>query len=154
MLSDILSVLDELILHLLNEVRAAVAKLREVVDRRHDEVEAIQPVENSHVEGRGDGALFDVAADVDVLVVASVSQLVDEAGVAVEGEDDGLVGSEDHVVILLRQAVRVLLLALETHQVNDIDNADAQFGERVAQDGDGGQRLKLSLIHISEPTRH
>ena len=145
-LSDVLSMLDELILHLLDEVRAAVAKLREIIDRRHDEVEAIQSVKDSHVEGRGDGALFDVAADVDVLVVASVSQLMDEAGIAVEGEDDGLVGGEDHVVISLRQAVRVLLLALETHQVNDVDNADAQFGERAAQDGDGGQSLKRRRV--------
>jgi hypothetical protein len=41
-------------------------------------VEAIQFVQNRHVEGRSDGALFLVAADVDVIVVgASVGQPVD-----------------------------------------------------------------------------
>ena len=44
-----------------------------------------------HVEGGGDGALLLIAPDVELFVVAAVGQLVDQGGVAVEGEDDGLI---------------------------------------------------------------
>ena len=90
-LGDVLLVLDEFVLHLLDEVAASVAELRQVVDGSHDEVEAVEVVHDAHVERGGDSALFDVAAHMDVLVVALVGELVDEARVAVEGEHDGLV---------------------------------------------------------------
>ena len=59
-LRDILLVLNELILHLLDEVRAAVAELRQVIHRGHDQIEAVEAVEHAHVKGRGDRAFLDV----------------------------------------------------------------------------------------------
>ena len=73
---DILLVLHELVLHLLDEVGPAVAELRQVVHRGHDEIKAVEAIEHAHVEGRGDGALLDIAADVDVLVAALIGHLV------------------------------------------------------------------------------
>ncbi len=78
MLVDILLVLDKFVLELLFQVDALVAGLRQAVDGVHYKVEAVHIVQHRHVEGRGDGALFLVATDVDVVVVcAAVSQPVD-----------------------------------------------------------------------------
>ena len=91
MLVDVLLVLDELVLELLFQVDALVAGLRQAVDGIHDEVEAVQIVQHRHVEGRGDGAFFLVATDVDVVVVgAAVSQPVDGHGYAWKAKMTGL----------------------------------------------------------------
>ena len=73
--------------------------------RVDDQIEAVNAVEHPHVEGGGEGALLPVAQYVDVLVVPAVGQLVHQGGVAVEGEDDGLVPGKDHVVILVGEPV-------------------------------------------------
>lgn len=65
-LVDVRLVLDELVLELLLQIDALVAGLRQAIDRVHHEVKAVQIVEHGHVEGRGDGALFLVAAHVFV----------------------------------------------------------------------------------------
>ena len=67
-----------------------------MVQREQHQIEAVKPVQNTHIKGRGDGALLHIAADVQILVPAAVGQLMDEAGVAVERKDDGLVGGEQH----------------------------------------------------------
>jgi hypothetical protein len=70
----------------------SLSRLWQAVDGVHHEVEAVQIVQRRCVEGRGDGALFLVAADVDVVVVdAAVGQPVDQPRVRMEGEDDRLV---------------------------------------------------------------
>ena len=55
---------------------------------------------------------------------ATVSEPMDEPGVAVKGEDDGLVGREKSVEIAIGKTVRVLTRRLQRHQVYDIDDAD------------------------------
>ena len=72
---------------------AAVACRRgHAVDDVDGEVEAVDLVEDGELERRVDVALLLVAAHVDVVVVlAAVGELVDERGVGVEVEDDGLV---------------------------------------------------------------
>ena len=95
-----------------------------------DEVKAVQIVEHGHVEGGGDGALFLVAADVQVVVIgAAVGEAVNEPGVAVEGEDDGLVRGEKRIEIVVAQAVGMLGVGLELHEVHDVDDADFQVGK-------------------------
>ena len=77
MLRNVLLVFNELVLELLLQVDALVAGLRQAVDGVHREVEAVQIVQHRHVEGGSDGALFFIAADVDVVVVcAAVGQPV------------------------------------------------------------------------------
>src|SRR5579871_4767178 len=67
-LVDVLLVLDQLVLELLLQVDAFFAGPRHAVNGVHHEVEAVQIVQDRHVEGGGDGALFLVAADVDVVM--------------------------------------------------------------------------------------
>lgn len=55
-LVDILLMLHQLIAHLLVEVRAAVAKLRQAQQNVLDEVEAVDIILHAHIERRGDGA--------------------------------------------------------------------------------------------------
>ena len=64
--------------------------LRQQMDDIHGQVETVQVVEHPHVEGGGDGTLFDIAPDVEILVLPAVGELMDQRGVAVEGEEDGL----------------------------------------------------------------
>ena len=55
-LVDVLLVLDELVVYLLDEIRAAVAQLGQVLDRVLDQVEAVDLVLHPHVKRGGDGA--------------------------------------------------------------------------------------------------
>ena len=64
--------LHQLILHLLDQVGAAIAQLGQTANRVDDQVKAVDVVEDPHVEGGGDGALLLIAPDVEVLVVAAI----------------------------------------------------------------------------------
>ena len=50
--------------------------------------------------------------------------------------------SKSHVA----QAVRMLALRLQPHQVDHVDHPDFQFGQMLAHDGDGGQRLQRGHV--------
>ena len=99
--------LHQLIAHLLVEIRAAVAKLRQAQQNVLDEVEAVDIILHAHIERRGDGALLPVAANVQVAVMTAVGQLMNERRVAVEGEDDRLILGEQSIVISVRQAMKI-----------------------------------------------
>ena len=55
-LVDVLLVLEELVVYMLDEIRAAVAQLGQVLDRVLDQVEAVDLVLHPHVKRGGDGA--------------------------------------------------------------------------------------------------
>lgn len=55
-----------------------------------------------------------------------------------EGEDDGIVGGEQGVVLSVRQAVGVLGGGLQLHQVHHVDHAGLQLRQLFEQDADGG----------------
>ena len=55
-LVDVLLVLEELVVYLLDEIRAAVAQLGQVLDRVLDQVEAVDLVLHPHVKRGGAGA--------------------------------------------------------------------------------------------------
>ncbi len=59
-----------------------------------------------------------------------------------ESEEDGLIFGEQEVIVLVRQAVGVLAVRLQAHQVHHVHHPDLQIGEVVAEDGDGGQGLQ------------
>ncbi len=97
-------------------------------------MEAVDVVEHAHVEGRGRRALFLVAAHVDVVVVvAPVSEPVNEPRIAVEGEDDRHADRKELVELLVGQAMRMLGLRLQGHQVHHVHHADAEIGNALAQ---------------------
>ena len=77
-------------MHLLQVVSLG-AKFGHAVDHVLHQMEPVQFVLHSHVEGRRDRALFLVAADVEVSVGPTIGQSVDQPWIAVEAEDDVLV---------------------------------------------------------------
>jgi hypothetical protein len=80
---------------------------------------------------------------VEVAVVPPpVGQPVDQARIPVEREHDRLVRREDHVEHVVGEAVRMLLLRLQPHQVDDVDDAQLDLGEVVPEQVDGGERLE------------
>ena len=120
-----------------------VAETRDARDSVQGQAEAIHAIEHGHVEGSGGGAFFDVAADVNVVVIAAaVSQAMNERGIAVEGEDDRLVGGEEGIEIFVGQAVGMLRDGLQSHEVDYIDYADAKIGYVFTEQGDGSENFQ------------
>ncbi len=78
--------------------------------------------------------VFIVAAHMQVAVGAPVSQPVNQGGIAVKGKDDVLVRRKQRVIILVAQAVRMFACGLQPHQVDDINDADFQIRQMLAQD--------------------
>ena len=92
----VVDALDDLVLEPLFEVSGGGLQPGDSVDDVDGEIEAVDLVEDGQLEWRVDVALLLVAADVDVAVVlAAVGEFVDERGVGVEVEDDGLVEGEE-----------------------------------------------------------
>ena len=78
-------------------------------------MEPVNVVLHAHIEGRCDGALLLVAPDVELAVGAPIGQLMDQGGVAVEGEDDGLILGEQRVIVRVAETVGMLTGGLELH---------------------------------------
>ena len=75
---DVLLVFDQLVLERLLQGDFLVAGPRQAADGIHHEVEVVQIVQHRHIEECGDGTLFLVDADVDVVMVnAAVGQPVE-----------------------------------------------------------------------------
>ena len=71
-LVDVVLVSDQLVVHLLDEVRTAVAQLGQMQQRILDQMEAVDLVLHTHIKRRGDGAFLLVAVDTQVAVGALV----------------------------------------------------------------------------------
>lgn len=61
---------------------------------------------------------------------------MDEPWVAVEGEDNWLIGREQGIIVDIVKAVRVLGGWLKAHKVDDIYDTDLEVGQMLAEDGD------------------
>ena len=118
---DIVFVFDELILDDLFEIVPFGAYMRHPVDDVQYQVKAVNLILYAHVEGRGDGAFFLVAADVHVMVAAAVGEAVDQPGITVKGEDNVFVSGEQGVEVIITEAVRMFGAGLELHEVHDVD---------------------------------
>src|SRR4029077_13280179 len=77
---------------------------------------------------------------------------MNEPRVAVEGEDDGLVRSEQRVEIVIREAMRMLALRLELHEIYDVDDTHLQVGRVMPEEIDGSQSLQCR--HVSAASHH
>ena len=133
---------DQLVPELLLEVDALAAGLRQTINGIHHQVKTVQVIEHGHIERSGDGALFLVAADVQIVVIgAPVSQAVNQPRVGMKGKDDRLVPGEKLVEFPVAQSVRMLGLRLQTHEVDDVHHPDSQLRQVLAHDRDGGKRL-------------
>ena len=76
------------------------------------------------------------------MVCPTVGQAVDQPGVAVIRKDDRLVGREEGVEFLIRQAVGMLFSCLQLHQVHDVDDPNLEIGHVRAQDAHGSERFQ------------
>ena len=113
-LVDVVLVGDQLVVHLPDEVRTAVAQLGQMQQRILNQMEAVDLVLHAHIKRRGDGALFLIAMDRQVAVCTLVGQLMYQRGIVVEREDDGLILGEQRVIISIGQAVGVRVLLFTT----------------------------------------
>ena len=109
-LVDVMLVLDQLVLDHLLQIVPLAAQMRQAIHHVLHQMEPVQIVLHPHVEGRGDGALFLVAPDMEVAVGAAVGQPMNQPGIAMKGKDDVLVLGEQRVVIRVAQPVRMLEL--------------------------------------------
>src|SRR5580658_7601142 len=86
-----------------------IAEAWNSLDGVERELIAVEVIQHDHVEGGRGGALLFVAAHMNIVVIVpAVGQLVNHGGVAVEGEDHGLVYREQFVEILTFQTVGML----------------------------------------------
>ena len=121
---------------------AFVAQLRHAIDHVDDEMEARGLVQHRQLQRRVDIALFLVAADVQVLVsLEAIRKPVNQPRIAVEVEDDRLVGGEQAVELALGRPVRMLGRGLQPEEIHDVDEPQLEIGHPLAQDGRRGQRL-------------
>src|SRR5690606_13137780 len=106
---------------------ASHAELRQPSDRSHGQMEAVDPVHDRHVEGRGGGALLLETVHMEIdMVRALIGQAMNEVWVAVIGEDDRPVSGEEGIELVVREAMRMDLMGLQRHQVDYVDDPDAQ----------------------------
>ena len=126
--------LDQLVANRLLEIGGAGPKLRQPIDHVGGEVKPVEIVHHHHVERRARRAFFLVAAHVHALMVRPpVGKPMDEPGVAVEGKHDRLVLGEQRIEVQVGQAMRVLALRLQFHQIDDVDDADLQRREMLTK---------------------
>ena len=99
---DVLRVLDQLVADELFEMGGGITELGHAVDDVGNQVKAIQVVAHRHIERCGGSALFFVSPHMQVVMVgAAVGQAVNQPGVAVISEYDGLVCGEQDIEILV-----------------------------------------------------
>src|SRR6266702_1480401 len=152
-LAYVARMLDQCIAELLLHMRGFGRKPWHALDRLDREVVAVELVEHDHVERRRRGAFFDEAADMQAgMVGAVISQAMDQGGIAVIGENHGLVAREQAVEVAMADPMRMLLLRLQRHEVNDIHDADLQIRQRFAQQIDG--REGLQRRHVAGAGHH
>jgi hypothetical protein len=114
---------------------------------------AARLVEHDHVERRGRGALFLVAADVKTRRVrACVEQLVHAAWIAVEREHDVRRFGEQLDERGVGHAVRMLARREQFHQIHDVDHADVQRRCIRAQPRRGCEHLECR--HVAGGREH
>lgn len=141
-LPRIVGIGNDLILHLLFDVRTGDLQPGHPVDDINDQIKAINLVAHSQIQRCVDLVHFLVPAHMHVMMVrASVGQPVDQPGVAVEVEDHRFIERKEAVKIPIRQAVTMLTLWLQLEQVNDVDKTEFEIREVFAQQSSGSQRF-------------
>lgn len=143
LLKSLVPRLDLRIQQLLARCSPAVVQGGYVVDGIHGQTEPIRLVADRQLEGSVDVALLLVPTHMQVLVCTRslVRQSVDKPRVRVEVEDDGLVGCEEGRPLRVFKAVRVVFVADELEEIDDVDAADLEVGEMLQQEVDGGEGL-------------
>lgn len=114
----------------------------QAIEGVHGETVTIRLVTNGKLEGRVDVSLLLVASNMEVLGTRSfVGQSVNEPGVRVEIEDDGLVGGKEGLPLAVRQTVRMVVAPDELEEIDDVDEADLQLRQVLSKESGGCQSL-------------
>ena len=77
-----------------------------------------------------------------ILVIPLVGEQVYKGWIAVESENNRLVGGEECIVLPLGKTVRMLRVGLEPHKVHHVDDPYLELGECRAEYGYSRQCLK------------
>ena len=81
---------DQLIEQQFLEVKRAFVDPGQTIDHIDDEMEAVELVQDGHIEWRRDRALFHVTVDMEIVVVlATIRQPMDECGITVNAKITG-----------------------------------------------------------------
>ena len=145
-LIDVELVLYKFVLAQLLEIRALGPESRNAIDDILNQMEAIQIILHAHVECRGDGSFFLVAAHMDVAIGSAVGQAMHQPRVTMKAKDNVFVFGKQRIEIGFAQSVRMFAARLDFHQIDDIDHADLQVRQMLAQDGNGGQYLQRRCV--------
>ena len=93
------------------------------------------------------------------MVGSTVGQAVNQRWVAMESEDYGFVLREETIKVFIVQAMRMLTLRLQRHQVYYINNTDLQFREllfeyqdRLIVDGASATGVITRIARVPEPS--
>ena len=78
--------------------------------------------------------------------MTAIGQLMNQRGVAVEREDDGLILGEQRVIIRIAQAVGMLAGGLELHQIHHIDDPHLDLRHILPEDRHRRQRFQCGGI--------
>lgn len=98
------------------------------------EMETVELVQHSHVERCRCRPLLDEATDMDVAVVRPfIGEPVNEIWVAVISKDYRPIRCEQCIEIRIRKSMRMMLLGLQAHEIDDIDHADTQIRDRLTK---------------------
>lgn len=115
-----------------------ITQARYAVDSVNGKAEPISTVADSQLQRSVNVALLTVSDNVQVmLTLALVRQAMDQPRVTVEVEDNGLVICEDGLKLGVSAAVRMLARADEFEEVDDVDKANLDPRNVLAEEGGG-----------------
>src|SRR5712692_8328974 len=135
--ANVLFMLDKFVAQQLFEVASDALQSWNTVHYIPSQVEAIKIVQDRHVERCCRRALLFVAPHVEiVMIVAAISEAVNQPGIAVIGKDDRLIHREHGVEIKIRETVRMLGRGLNGHQIDNIHHANPDVGKMLPQEID------------------
>ena len=115
-------------------------------DRIFYQVETIDLVLDSHIEWSSDRTLFLITMNRYVLVVTTISKLVNQCWVTMECKDYRFVCCKDCIVFTVAKTVWMFVVRLKFEQVNDIDNTNLKFWKLITKDGNCCHGLKCWSI--------
>lgn len=110
---------------LLPHTRSLIDQFRNKINRINRKTIPIRAIAHSQFEWGIDVALLPVTPHMQVLLSRSlIGQAVDEPGVRVEVENDGLVIRKDSLPLSIGHTVRVVDSGNESEEVDDVYEAD------------------------------
>ena len=128
--------LDNLISQPVLSMSLRYGKFWNPVDHIDCQIETVNLVFHGQSKWCVDISLFFVASHMQVIVVcAPVGEFMNQPGIAMEIENDRLIGSKQTIEIAIRQTMHMFARGLQPEEINDIDEANLEVGEAVSQNG-------------------